>query len=56
MSKAVVEAGNLLKDVLERAELKHMGWLSEKVCVLGLQCEVMRLIFIVCFVLLLECN
>lgn len=31
MSKAVIEAGHLLKDVLERAELKHMGWLSEKV-------------------------
>ncbi|XP_015910895.1 beta-1-syntrophin [Parasteatoda tepidariorum] len=31
MSKAVVEAGHLLKDVLERAELRHMGWLSEKI-------------------------
>lgn len=33
MSKAVIEAGHLLKDVLERAELKHMGWLSEKVII-----------------------
>ncbi|XP_013774992.1 beta-1-syntrophin-like isoform X1 [Limulus polyphemus] len=30
MSKAVVEANHLLVDVLEKAELKYMGWLSEK--------------------------
>ncbi|XP_023234914.1 beta-1-syntrophin-like [Centruroides sculpturatus] len=30
MAPAVVEASNLLIDVLDNAELKHMGWLAEK--------------------------
>lgn len=31
MAQAVVEAGHLLRDVLDQAQLQHMGWLSEKV-------------------------
>ncbi|XP_037284735.1 syntrophin-like 1 [Rhipicephalus microplus] len=30
MAQAVVEAGHLLRDVLDQAQLQHMGWLSEK--------------------------